>query len=361
MIAAGLVAKKAVEKGLTTLPYIKTQLQPGSKVVTEYLAKSGLDVYLNKIGFTLAGYGCMTCIGNSGDIPPEVTQAIKEKDLCVSAILSGNRNFEGRVHSLTKANYLAQPPLVVLYCLAGKIDIDIYNEEIGLDSQGNKVFFKDLWPSREEIQKVISEQVTSEMFKKCYKNITQGSKMWQDLKVKNTEVFNWSDKSTYIHQPPFFEGMTNELPVINDIVNAYCLLNVGDSVTTDHIQPAGKIASIQPAAKFLREKGIKNKDFNTYGSRRGNDLIMARGTFANIRLKNKLVNLVEGPHTMHIPSDKKMAVFDAADLYKKTNTPLIILAGRQYGTGSSRDWAAKGPYLQGVKAVIAVTYERIHR
>lgn len=309
LIAAGLVAKKAVEKGLTVLPYIKTSLSPGSKVVTEYLKKAGLNTYLDQLGFSLAGYGCMTCIGNSGDLPTEVNEAIAAGDLCVAAVLSGNRNFEGRVHPLTKANYLASPPLCVVYALAGRVDLDLVNEPLGNDNEGNPVFMKDIWPNSEEIEAVITENVTADLFKGIYETITQGGEMWRQLQVNEDALYDWRP-STYVNLPPFFQGITLELPQINDVEAAYCLLNLGDSVTTDHISPAGKIATVSPAAKFLQSLGVQPKDFNSYGARRGNDLVMARGTFANIRLKNKLCNNVEGPHTVHVPTEKKMAIYD---------------------------------------------------
>lgn len=360
MLAAGLLAKNAVKKGLSVLPYIKTSLSPGSGVVSRYYEIAGVDEYLNKLGFTLAGYGCMTCIGNSGDLHKDLHAAIEESDLVVSSVLSGNRNFEGRVHPLTKANYLASPPLVVAYALAGRVDIDFETEPIGKDGEGHDVFLKDIWPSREEISKVTNESVKPEMFKEIYDKIAKGTDRWNSLETSEGKLFEWSDDSTYIHNPPFFQSMELDLPKIKDIENAYCLLNVGDSITTDHISPAGKISKNSPAAKYLESKGVSAKDFNTYGARRGNDEIMARGTFANTRLINKLVDKV-GPNTLHVPTGETMAIFDAADKYQKDGHQLVILAGKEYGSGSSRDWAAKGPYLQGVKAVIAQTYERIHR
>jgi len=361
LMAAGLLAKNACEKGLSVNPYIKTSLSPGSEVVTKYLEKAGFNVFLDQLGFTLAGYGCMTCIGNSGDLHQEVSDAITSQDLVVSAVLSGNRNFEGRVHPLTRANYLASPPLVVAYALAGRCDIDFEKEALGQDSEGKDVFLRDIWPSREETEKIAASILTPEMFSSIYANITTGSEDWQNLQVEKSLNYNWKEESTYIHQPPFFTGLTMDLKPINDVVSAYCLLNVGDSVTTDHISPAGKIAANSPAANFLKSKGIEPKDFNTYGARRGNDLIMARGTFANIRIKNKMLNGVEGPLTIHVPTNEKVAIFDGAERYIKEGVPSIILAGREYGSGSSRDWAAKGPFLQGTKAVIAQSYERIHR
>jgi aconitate hydratase len=360
MLAAGLLAKKAVNKGLSVLPYIKTSLSPGSGVVTKYYKLSGVNEYLDKLGFTLAGYGCMTCIGNSGDLKPELHKAVEDSELVVSSVLSGNRNFEGRVHQLTKANYLASPPLVVAYALAGRMDIDFETESLGKDTEGHDVFLRDIWPSREEISEVTNSVVKPEMFREIYQKIAKGTERWNSLDAPSGNLFEWKDESTYIHNPPFFQSMELELPKIVDVTKAYCLLNVGDSITTDHISPAGKIAKNSPAARYLEEKGITAKDYNTYGARRGNDEIMARGTFANIMLINKLAK-VKGPTTTHIPSGEIVAVFDAAAKYKEEGHQLIILAGKEYGSGSSRDWAAKGPYLQGVKAVIAQTYERIHR
>lgn len=360
MLAAGLVAKNAVEKGLSVKPYVKTSLSPGSGVVTQYYELSGVNVYLDKLGFTTAGYGCMTCIGNSGDLQPEVSKAIEDSDLVVSSVLSGNRNFEGRVHPLTRANYLASPPLVVAYALAGRIDIDFETEPIGQNADGQDVFLKDIWPTREEVSQISSSVVKPEMFSEIYGKIAKGTDRWNNLECPEGKLFSWSDDSTYIHNPPFFQSMELDLPKITDVKDAYCLLNVGDSITTDHISPAGKIAKNSPAAKYLESKGVAPKDFNTYGARRGNDEIMARGTFANVRLMNKLAE-GKGPMTLHHPSGETVAVFDAAKKYIDEGHQTIILAGKEYGSGSSRDWAAKGPYLQGVKAVIAQTYERIHR
>jgi len=303
----------------------------------------------------------MTCIGNSGDLYPELNEAVSTSDLVVSAVLSGNRNFEGRVHPLTRANYLASPPLCVAYALAGRCDIDFETEPLGIDQDGKDVFLREIWPTREETDKIAAEVITPQMFNSIYSNITAGRETWQSLQVEKSLNFNWKDDSTYIHLPPFFKGLSQELKAINDISSAYCLLNFGDSVTTDHISPAGKIANNSPAAVFLKSQGVALKDFNTYGARRGNDLIMARGTFANIRIKNKMLNGVEGPLTIHVPSNEKLAIFDAAQKYMDEGVPSIIMAGKEYGSGSSRDWAAKGPFLQGTKAVIAQSYERIHR
>ena len=360
MLAAGLVAKNAVAKGLKVRPYIKTTLSPGSGVVKEYFDKAGVQESFDKLGFNIAGYGCMTCIGNSGEIPAEVQDAIIDNDLVASAVLSGNRNFEGRVHPQTRANYLASPPLVVAYALAGRCDIDFETEPIGKGSDGKDVFLKDIWPSRDEVQKLTNSSLSPEMFKDNYDTILNGSEMWQQLEAPKGKLYTWDEKSTYIHNPPFFQNMQAGLSPIENIQDAHALLNMGDSITTDHISPAGKIAAGSPAARYLDSKGVKPKDYNTYGARRGNDEIMARGTFANVRLINKLVDKV-GPETVHIPSGEKMAVFDAADKYATDGKDTIILAGNEYGSGSSRDWAAKGPFLQGVKAVIAQSYERIHR
>lgn len=360
MIAAGLLAKNAVNKGLSIAPYIKTSLSPGSGVVTKYFNKSGVQEYLDKLGFQTTGYGCMTCIGNSGEIPQEVTDAIVENDLVASAVLSGNRNFEGRVHQHTRANFLASPPLVVAYALAGRVDHDFEKTPLGKDQNGKDVFLADIWPSRDEVQAVTKGTINPEMFRENYGSIMKGSEMWQGLDVPEGKIYEWNPNSTYIHDPPFFKKTEAEIKPIPDIQNAHVLLNVGDSITTDHISPAGKIAKNSPAARYLDSKGIKAKDYNTYGSRRGNDEIMARGTFANIRLINKMVDQV-GPTTKHIPSGDEMAVFDAAEKYQEAGLDTIILAGQEYGSGSSRDWAAKGPYLQGVKCVIAQSFERIHR
>jgi aconitate hydratase len=362
MLGAGLLAKKAVENGLTVAPYIKTSLSPGSHVVTKYLTQSGLLPYLEKLGFFLAGYGCMTCIGNSGPLPEPVSHAIESNDLVAAAVLSGNRNFEGRVHPLTRANYLASPPLVVAYALAGRVDIDFDKEPIGTNPKTKKpIFLRDIFPTRKEVADFETKHVVREMFIEVYNNIAKGSEQWQALQAKKSDLYDWDNKSTYIKRPPFFEGMEMEPAKAEKIEKAYVLLNFGDSVTTDHISPAGSIARNSPAARYLAERGITPKDFNTYGSRRGNDEIMSRGTFANIRIINKILGGKTGPRTIHIPSGEEMDIFDAAMRYKKDNQPVIILAGKEYGSGSSRDWAAKGPYLQGVRGVIAESFERIHR
>lgn len=360
MLAAGLLAKNAHEKGLSVAPYIKTSLSPGSGVVTKYFEAAGVQQYLEKLGFYTAGYGCMTCIGNSGDLDPEVSDAIKAKDLVVAAVLSGNRNFEGRVHPLTRANYLASPPLCVAYALAGTVDIDFEKEPIGKDKSGKPVFLRDIWPSNEQVLEIVNKVLTPEMFKEVYSKISKGTPRWNSLKVNTDKTYKWKEESTYIHNPPFFQGLSKDKPTIKDIKEAYCLLNLGDSITTDHISPAGNIAKNSPAARYLNERGVQPIDFNTYGARRGNDEIMARGTFANVRMVNKMVKKV-GPTTVHIPSGQEKAIFDVANEYIVNGDQTIVLAGKEYGSGSSRDWAAKGPYLQGIKAVIAQSFERIHR
>ena len=360
MLAAGVIAKNAVEKGLKVKPYIKTSLSPGSGVVTSYLEKAGVDTYLNKLGFTLAGYGCMTCIGNSGELHDAVSEAITKEDIVASAVLSGNRNFEGRVHPLTRANYLASPPLVVAYALAGTTNIDFETEPIGQDAQGNNVFLRDIWPSRDEVQKITQAIIKPDMFKEIYDRIAKGTDRWNNLQAPSGKIFQWDENSTYIHDPPFFKGMNKELKPLEAIKDAYVLCNFGDSITTDHISPAGNISKTSPAAKFLNGKGVQAKDFNSYGARRGNDEIMARGTFANVRLVNKLVDKA-GPKTLYVPSGEVLEIFDASARYIENHQQTIILAGQEYGSGSSRDWAAKGPFLLGVHAVIAQSYERIHR
>ncbi|KAL5577754.1 hypothetical protein UlMin_019453 [Ulmus minor] len=361
MLGAGLVAKKACDLGLEVKPWIKTSLAPGSGVVTKYLLKSGLQKYLNQQGFNIVGYGCTTCIGNSGDLDESVASAISENDIIAAAVLSGNRNFEGRVHPLTRANYLASPPLVVAYALAGTVDIDFEKEPIGIGKDGKEVYFKDIWPSNEEIAEVVQSSVLPDMFKSTYEAITKGNPMWNQLSVPASTLYSWDPNSTYIHEPPYFKDMTMDPPGPDRVKDAYCLLLFGDSITTDHISPAGNISKDSPAAKYLLERGVDRKDFNSYGSRRGNDEVMARGTFANIRIVNKLLNGEVGPKTIHIPTGEKLSVFDAAMRYKDAGQDTIVLAGAEYGSGSSRDWAAKGPKLLGVKAVIAKSFERIHR
>ncbi|XP_047336352.1 aconitate hydratase, cytoplasmic-like [Impatiens glandulifera] len=361
MLGAALVAKKACDLGLEVKPWIKTSLAPGSGVVTKYLLQSGLQKYLNQLGFNIVGYGCTTCIGNSGDLDESVASAISDNDIIAAAVLSGNRNFEGRVHPLTRANYLASPPLVVAYAIAGTVDIDFEKEPIGTTKDGKTVFFRDIWPSTEEIAQVVQSSVLPNMFKSTYEAITKGNTMWNSLSVSSSSLYEWDTNSTYIHDPPYFKGMTMYPLGPHGVKDAYCLLNLGDSITTDHISPAGSINKDSPAAKYLLDCRVDRKDFNSYGSRRGNDEVMARGTFANIRIVNKLLNGEVGPRTVHIPTGEKLYVYDAAMRYKAAGEDSIILAGAEYGSGSSRDWAAKGPMLLGVKAVIAKSFERIHR
>jgi len=362
MIGAGLLAKKAVEKGLMSKPWVKTTLAPGSKVVTNYYEKSGLTPYLEKLGFNLVGYGCVTCIGNSGPLPIEVSKAVNDNDLAVAAVLSGNRNFEGRISPDVKMNYLASPPLVVAYSIAGSMDHDFDKDPLGQDSSGNDVFLKDIWPSMQEIQGVIDSVVTSDMFKKDYSSVFAGDHRWTSLATPEGKTFEWDPKSTYVRKPPYFESMPrNPLPVI-DVSDARVLAKLGDSVTTDHISPAGSIKVDSPAGKYLAENGVEKSDFNSYGSRRGNHEVMIRGTFANIRLKNLLLDGVEGGFTRNfIDGGKQSTIYDASMAYQDANIALVILAGKEYGSGSSRDWAAKGTALLGVKAVIAESFERIHR
>ncbi|XP_072173901.1 cytoplasmic aconitate hydratase-like [Diadema setosum] len=360
MLGAGLLAKKAVEAGLSVKPYIKTSLSPGSGVVTYYLRESGVIPYLEQLGFYIVGFGCMTCIGNSGPLPDEVGQAIEKGDLVACGVLSGNRNFEGRIHPLTRANYLASPPLVIAYALAGRVTIDFEKEPLGQDADGKDIFLMDIWPTRAELQEVEKKYVIPSMFEEVYTKIDKGNASWNALETSDDMLYPWDPKSTYIKSPPFFETMTKELPPPRTIKEAHVLLFLGDSVTTDHISPAGSIARNSPAARYLASLGLTPREFNSYGSRRGNDAVMARGTFANIRLLNKFIGKA-APKTIHIPSGKTMDVFDAADLYQQEGHPLVVITGKDYGAGSSRDWAAKGPWMQGVQAVIAESYERIHR
>jgi aconitate hydratase len=361
MIGAGLLAQKAAAKGLKPKAHVKTSLAPGSKVVTEYLEKSGTMASLRSLGFDVVGYGCTTCIGNSGPLPDPVAKAVDDGKLVAAAVLSGNRNFEGRVHPQVRANFLASPPLVVAYALAGTVDIDFEKQPLGAGSDGKPVFLRDVWPTQKEVSDAVAASVKPEMFAKSYGNVFDGNPKWNAIPVAGGERYEWSDASTYIHEPPFFQGLTMEPRPLSDIRGARVLVMVGDSVTTDHISPAGDIALASPAGKFLSERGIEKKDFNSYGSRRGNDLVMVRGTFANIRLKNLLVPGSEGNVTVHFPSGESLPVFDASEKYRAVGTPLLVLAGKEYGTGSSRDWAAKGTLLLGVKAVLAESFERIHR
>jgi aconitate hydratase len=361
MVGAGLLAKNAVERGLTRKPWVKSSLAPGSKVVTKYYEQAGLARYLDELGFQTVGYGCTTCIGNSGPLPEPISEAIAEGDLVVCSVLSGNRNFEARIHPEVKANYLASPPLVVAYALAGRMDIDLVNEPLGEDRDGNDVFLHDIWPSADEIQEMISRAVQGEMFSRTYADVFTGDETWRELPVPSGDLFAWAPESTYTRRPPYFDGMPREPGRVEDIVGARCLVRVGDSVTTDHISPAGAIKPDSPAGKYLVEHGVERKDFNSYGSRRGNHEVMVRGTFANVRLKNLLVPGSEGTWTVHVPSGEEMTIFEASERYLADGTPLIVLAGKEYGSGSSRDWAAKGPKLLGVRAVLAESYERIHR
>ncbi|UYV64807.1 ACO1 [Cordylochernes scorpioides] len=357
MLGAGLLAKKAVEKGLTVAPYVKTSLSPGSGVVTYYLRESGTTPYLEQLGFHLVGYGCMTCIGNSGPLPPQVVEAIEQGDLVAVSMLSGNRNFEGRVHPSTRANYLASPLLVVAYALSGRADIDFQSQPLGKGKDGEPVYLRDIWPSREEIQEVEKKYVIPAMFKEVYTKVQHGNERWQSLEAPDSVLYPWDPASTYIQCPPFF---TTTAASEKDVVNARVLLYLGDSVTTDHISPAGSISRVSPAARYLAQRGLTPREFNSYGARRGNDAVMARGTFANIRLVNKFLKK-PGPRTLHLPSEEEMDIFDAGQRYKQEGVPLVVIAGKDYGSGSSRDWAAKGPYLLGVRAVLAESFERIHR
>jgi aconitate hydratase len=361
MIAAGLLAKKAVEKGLSRKPWVKSSLAPGSRVVTEYYEKAGLTPFLEELGFHTVGYGCTTCIGNSGPLPEEISAAIEEGELVVCSVLSGNRNFEARIHPEVKANYLASPPLVVAYSLAGRMDLDLNEEPLGADADGNDVFLRDLWPTGEEIQETIAGSIDGSMFSRTYADVFSGDDTWRSLPVPEGDLFAWEDSSTYVRQPPYFDGMSREPGAVEDVRGARCLVRLGDSVTTDHISPAGAIQPDSPAGKYLTEHGVPRKDFNSYGSRRGNHEVMVRGTFANVRLKNLLVPGSEGTWTVHLPSGEEMTIYDASQRYLAEGTPLVVLAGKEYGSGSSRDWAAKGPNLLGVRAVIAESYERIHR
>ncbi len=361
MIGAGLLAKKAVERGLRVKPHVKTSLAPGSKVVSEYLRASGLLPYLEALRFHIVGFGCTTCIGNSGPLPEAVAQAIHEHDLIAAAVLSGNRNFEGRISPHVKANYLASPPLVIAYALAGRVDIDLIHEPLGYDPNGQPVYLKDLWPTQKEIQQAIRRSLRPEMFRQQYANVFGGNEMWNEIAVSEGELYEWDPESTYIQEPPFFVDMPLEVPSLQSIRGARVLALLGDSITTDHISPAGSIAPDSPAGRYLIERGVQPSDFNSYGSRRGNHEVMMRGTFANIRLRNLLAPDTEGGVTIHLPTGEQMSIYDAAMRYQEAGTPLLVLAGKEYGTGSSRDWAAKGTYLLGIKAVLAESFERIHR
>jgi aconitate hydratase A / 2-methylisocitrate dehydratase len=363
MIGAALLAKKAVEKGLQRKPWVKTTLAPGSKVVSDYYERAGLTPYLDKLGFNLVGYGCTTCIGNSGPLIPEVSQAVNDNDLSVVSVLSGNRNFEGRINPDVKMNYLASPPLVVAYALAGSMDLDLYHDPLGQDSDGNDVFMKDIWPTAAEVEEVIAQAITSDMFTDDYADVFAGDERWRNLETPSGDTFAWDADSTYVRKPPYFDGMPEEPTAVEDIEGARVLAKLGDSVTTDHISPAGAIKKDSPAGRYLSEHGVENRDFNSYGSRRGNHEVMIRGTFANIRLRNQLAPGTEGGFTVDFTQDDKpvTTIFEASEKYLAAGTPLVILAGKEYGSGSSRDWAAKGTALLGVKAVVAESYERIHR
>jgi aconitate hydratase len=361
MVAAGLLAKKAVEKGLSVPPWVKTSLAPGSKVVRDYLERAGLTPYLEKLKFHIVGYGCTTCIGNSGPLPTEVSEAIDEKDLVVASVLSGNRNFEGRINSEVRANYLMSPPLVVAFALAGRIDVDLRKDAIGKNKDGKQIFLEDIWPSQEEVEQTIQKSIDSNMFRKSYGEVFAGDEHWRSLAVPKGETYAWEKDSTYIRRAPYFDDMKIAPAAIDNIKGARVLAVLGDSVTTDHISPAGSIKKDSPAGKYLTEHGVKPADFNSYGSRRGNHEVMVRGTFANVRLRNKMVPNLEGGFTRHLPDGEEMSIFDASEKYIAEGVPLVIVAGKEYGSGSSRDWAAKGPRLLGVRAVIAESYERIHR
>ncbi|MGE5745281.1 MAG: aconitate hydratase, partial [Gemmatimonadota bacterium] len=361
MIAAGLLARKAVEKGLTSRPWVKTSLAPGSKVVTDYLDQAGLTPYLEKLRFNLVGYGCTTCIGNSGPLPEAVSAAVTEGELVVAAVLSGNRNFEGRIQQEVRANYLASPPLVVAYALAGRIDIDLQHDPLGTGKDGKPVFLRDIWPTTREVDEVVRSSIKSAMFQKSYGEVFTGDERWRGLPVPAGDRFAWEPDSTYIRRAPYFDGMPAAPAPIRDITGVRVLALLGDSITTDHISPAGSIKKTSPAGQYLVGHGVQPIDFNSYGSRRGNHEVMARGTFANVRLKNLLAPGTEGPVTRHLPDGQEMTIYDASVQYQAEGTPLVVLAGKEYGSGSSRDWAAKGPRLLGVRAVIAQSYERIHR
>ena len=361
LVAAGLVAKKACELGLQVKPWVKTSLAPGSKVVTDYLDKSGLNKYLDQLGFHLVGYGCTTCIGNSGPLDKDIAECISKNDLTVASVLSGNRNFEGRVNPHVKANYLASPPLVVAYALAGSVLINLISDPIGIDTDGNEVFLKDIWPSNSEIRNAVEKNVSPEMFKKQYSNALDGPKEWQKINTSTGDLYNWNSSSTYVQKPPFFDNQSNDDKEIKPIENARPLLLLGNSVTTDHISPAGAIKVDSPAGNYFMERQIRQNDFNSYGARRGNHEVMVRGTFANIRIKNQLLSNVEGGYSILEPDKKKMSVYDVAMEYAKRSENVVVFAGEEYGTGSSRDWAAKGTKLLGIKAVIAESFERIHR
>jgi aconitate hydratase len=365
MVGAGILARNAVAKGLRSKPWVKTSLAPGSKVVTEYLDRAGLTEPLEQLGFHLVGYGCTTCIGNSGPLPDEISAAVNEHDLAVVSVLSGNRNFEGRINADVKMNYLASPPLCVAYAIAGTMDVDIVNEPLGEDADGNPVYLRDIWPDEHEVAQTVEDAIQSDMFRKSYGEVFAGDERWNSLEVPTGERFEWDDRSTYVRQPPFFQEMPEQPPAVEDVSGARVLALLGDSVTTDHISPAGSIKRDSPAGRYLQEHGVEPKDFNSYGSRRGNHEVMMRGTFANIRLRNQLAGgrgpIPEGGVTRHLPDGEQMSIYDAAMRYAQEGVPLVVLGGKEYGSGSSRDWAAKGTKLLGVRAVIVESFERIHR
>ncbi len=363
MLAAALLAKNAVDKGLSSKPWVKTSLAPGSKVVTDYYDKAGVTPYLEKLGFHLVGYGCTTCIGNSGPLPEEVSAGVQEADLAVVSVLSGNRNFEGRINPDVKMNYLASPPLVIAYALAGTMDFDFETDALGKDSDGNEVFLSDIWPTADEVESVIATSINREMFTKDYADVFAGDERWQSLPTPEGKTFDWDPESTYVRKPPYFDGMAKEPSPVTDIAGARVLAKLGDSVTTDHISPAGSIKADSPAGKYLAEHGVDRKDFNSYGSRRGNHEVMIRGTFANIRLRNQIAPGTEGGFTRDFTKDDApvTSIYEASEAYVAAGIPLVILAGKEYGSGSSRDWAAKGTALLGAKAVITESFERIHR
>ena len=362
MVAAGLVARKAAAKGVQPKEWVKTSLAPGSRVVTEYLKKSGLLEDLEQVGFHVVGYGCTTCIGNSGPLPEWVSQSVAEKELVVASVLSGNRNFEGRVQQEVKANYLMSPPLVVAYALAGTIDIDLANDPIGKDRDGNDVFLRDVWPTQKEVAEAVQSSISREMFQATYADVYRGDEKWAAIDAPESELFVWDDASTYVKNPPYFDGMGKEEPTeVADLHGLKALALLGDSITTDHISPAGSIKANSPAGQYLTERGVTPAMFNSYGARRGNHEVMVRGTFANIRLRNRLAPGTEGGFTTYLPTDEVVTIFDAAERYRASGTGLIVIAGKEYGTGSSRDWAAKGTWMLGVKAVLAQSFERIHR
>jgi aconitate hydratase len=361
MVGAGLLAKKAVERGLEVRPWVKTSLAPGSKVVTSYLDKAGLTPYLEKLRFHLVGYGCTTCIGNSGPLPPPVADAVRRGNLVVASVLSGNRNFEGRISPDVRANYLASPPLVVAYALAGRVDVDLHDEPLGVGSDGEPVFLRDLWPTQQEIAATVAAALQADMFTEEYADVFAGDERWNALEVPDGDTYEWVEDSTYVRLPPYFVDLPAEPTAVEDLSGARVLALLGDSVTTDHISPAGAIAADSPAGRYLIEQGVGPGDFNSYGARRGNHEVMMRGTFANVRLRNRLVPEIEGGWTLHLPSGEPLPIYDAAMRYQDEGVPLVVVAGAEYGTGSSRDWAAKGSFLLGIRAVIAVSFERIHR